>query len=873
MVSRVELLERARELATLAEARDAAAAGRGRMVIVTGEPGIGKTSLVTAFVQSLEEGARVMWGACDDLAIPRPLGAIRDLTGAVSPALERALASDAGPHEIQSLFFAELEREPTPTVVVLEDVHWADEATLDVVTLLGRRIESLPALLMLTFRGGEAPLGHPLHIALGASRGGASAFLELAPLSPSAVASLAGANADAVYAATGGNPFYVTELLAARPGSGLPPSVATAVLGRASRLDEGARRLVELVSVVPARVETAVLDAVMPDWVAAAEEPERRRLLEIDSSHVRFRHELARNAIRSSVPVARRRRLHAEILAALLARDADPAHVVQHAEAAGDEEVVARHALVAARRAAALGSNREAFSHFQRAADFADRHPAPERAFLFEELAQAAYTVDRIDEAFPAIERAIGIYEQTGDTAAVGRCMRILSRFHWYAGDGDAARTKGLDAVAILEPLGESGELARAYSGVSQLAMLADEYDEALDWGDRALQLATRLRDERTRAHALVNIGAVKLQQDPAEEATLLEAYAVADAAGDRHEATRALIALGFSLMSWVRPAAASRYTRHGLAYAQKHEVDTLSPYLATMAAWQRLRAGEWDEAERAVHEAIERRGTVAQLLAKTVLTELAVRRGDPDAPDRLADLAEQADRTGELQRIAPVLELEMVSALVQGSPLPVERLGSALESTIRHRKPSGWCAAHVAAWAVVAGLRVETDQSSPAPYGAMLEGDWGAAADAFGKVGWGYDCALMLSLLDDGQALLKALTIARGLGAEPLAQRVGRRLRELGLNVPRGPRVSTRANPAGLTARQLEVLALVAQGLTNAEIAERLVVSPRTAEHHVTAVLRKLGVARRQDAVRRAGELGLREAGNTPAPGPMLRQ
>jgi DNA-binding NarL/FixJ family response regulator len=139
-----------------------------------------------------------------------------------------------------------------------------------------------------------------------------------------------------------------------------------------------------------------------------------------------------------------------------------------------------------------------------------------------------------------------------------------------------------------------------------------------------------------------------------------------------------------------------------------------------------------------------------------------------------------------------------------------------------------------------------------------MARRDWRAAADAFAEIGWTYDRALMLSLLEDENALVEAIAISRGLGADPLTRRVARRLRDLGLSVPRGPRESSRANPAGLTARQLEVLSLLADGLTNAEIADRLVVSPRTAEHHVAAVLTKLGASTRRDAARHAAELGL---------------
>jgi predicted ATPase/DNA-binding CsgD family transcriptional regulator len=850
----MELLERDGPLAALAVARTLAAQGEGRVVFVTGEPGIGKTSLVGEFVRHLEPGARVLVGSCDDLAIPRPLGPIRDLLGNVSELLEQALFVGAAPHEIQSLLIAELELSPRPTVLVLEDVHWADGATLDAITVLGRRIGSLPALLVLTFRDGEAPPGHPLRAALGGIRAEDSIFLELAPLSERAVASLAGDCKDDVYAATRGNPFYVTELLSARTTTELPPSVANAVLGRASRLDVDARRLVELVSVVPNRVATSLLDVVMPGWPEAAEEPERRMLLEVDPRYVRFRHELARNALRSSLPIAARRGLHAGILEALLAASADPADIVHHAEAAGARDVVADYALVAARRAAALDSNRESYSHYRRAGDFVDRLPASEQATVLEELAGVAYVVGRLEDAFQAIERAIAVLRALGDEVGVGRCTKVLSRFHWFAGDGEASRAKAREAIEILEPLGESVELAGAYSGLSQLAMLAEDVDQALAWGEKALELAIRLGDERTRAHALVNIGAAKIQMDHRETAALLDTHALADAAENRHEATRALGNLAYSLMAWVRPVAARQYAEQALAYAEQHEVHTLSPYMTTIIAWLQLRAGEWDEAERVARKEIEQEISVAQLLAKTVLTELAVRRGDPDASARLADLAEQADRTGELQRISPVWELEIEWALTSGAPISTERIGQAVDDI----RCQGRLALRVAAWAVLAGLDVGLEETASTPHAAMLRRDWKGAADAFGDVGWTYDRALMLSLLDDEESLVESIEIARGLGAEPLTRRVALRMRELGMSVPQGPRETTRANPAGLTARQLEVLSLLAVGLTNAEIADKLVVSPRTAEHHVAAVLTKLGAGSRRDAARRAAELGL---------------
>src|ERR1700733_4231267 len=136
----MELLERSEALAVLAEARAAAARGEGRVVYVTGEPGIGKTSLVTRFVREIESETRVLFGTCDDLSIPRPLGPIRDLAGCVSPELELALTAGAAASDIQTLLIAELEHSSAPTVLVLEDVHWADDATFDAIMVLGRRI-------------------------------------------------------------------------------------------------------------------------------------------------------------------------------------------------------------------------------------------------------------------------------------------------------------------------------------------------------------------------------------------------------------------------------------------------------------------------------------------------------------------------------------------------------------------------------------------------------------------------------------------------------------------------------------------------------------------------------------------------------------
>ena len=856
----MELLERDWALDTLTGARESASRGQGRVVMVTGEPGIGKTWLVRQFLHDLGGEARVLFGTCDDLSIPRPLGPIRDLMGNVSEPLRTALSIGAAPHEIQTLLIEELQQPPSPTVMVIEDVHWADDATLDSITILGRRIGALPAIVVLTFRGGEVPPGHRLHATIGSIRADNAVVIELPPLSRNAVMTLAGVDATTVYAATGGNPFYVTEMLASRPAPDLPPSVANAVLGRASRLEPSARSLVELVSIVPGRINTWLLDSVMPGWDACAEEPERRQLIEVDLAHVRFRHELARHAVESNIPTAARRRLHGVVLAALLAADADPSDIVHHAEGAGAVDVVADYALIAARRAATLHSRREAYSHYRRAATFVHRRSTAEQAKVLEELATAAYLVNQIDESFEPIDDAIEIYRRLEDPEAVGRGMRLRSRFHWFAGDGAAAMSSALEAIEILEPLGESAELAHAYSAISQLAMLANDADLAIEWGERALDLATRLGDQQIRGHALCNIGAARMLVDPDDIATLLEAHGVAHAAGDAYEATRALVNIAYTAMYSGRHDAGMDYARRVVAYALEHEVHNLSSYGAIMIAWLQLRAGEWDEAEVLARGELTNTAGILQLAARTVLTELAVRRGDADAADLLADLDSRAALAGELQRILPVVELSVEYALTRGERIPSERLTRLVADYPLCAGVNGW-RMRIAAWATVAGVETDFDVADDGPFAAMARAEWATAAVRFGAIGWTYDRALMLSMLDDEDSLVEALDIARGLGAEPLVKHVARRLRDLGIRVPLGQRDATRSNPAGLTARQLEVLRLVAAGLTNTEIAERLVVSQRTAEHHVAAVLTKLGVTSRRAAARRAVELGLEPA------------
>ncbi|MGZ4290453.1 MAG: ATP-binding protein, partial [Gaiellaceae bacterium] len=677
---RIDLLERDDALAALTDAYASAASDDGRIVLIAGEPGIGKTVLVEAFLPRLPGDTKVLVGKCDDLTIPRPLAPFSDLIGSVSSELEAGIVDSAPPYQLHPLLLSELDTRSRPTVLVIEDVQWADDATLDALTFLMRRVQRVHALVVLTLRTGEAPVEHPLHAVLGEIPAAAATFIELAPLSQAAVAALAGAAAGSVFAATRGNPFFVTELLLAG-GAEVPPSVAHVVRARAARLDTDTRRLVELVSVVPRRVSTRVLDRVLPDWPVLAAEPERRHLLDVRPLHVSFRHELVRDAVLADIPAGTRRRLHAEILRTLVDIGADPADIVHHAEAAGDEDVVAETVLDAARRAAASQSNRQAYAHYNRAVDFLDRLPAREQAIVLEELASAAHLVGLFADAIVAIRRSIALWRELDDDRSVGRCTLTLSRLHWFMGDGLSVQAEAAEGISIVERSGDPREVAAGYCYLARVAMLADDTDAATDWAHRALELASSTGVGTLSVHALVTLASAELLGRP-DPGPALEAYAAAVAAGERHEAAVALGNLGYSLIAWGRARDARPPVERAIAEAEEDEFHHLASHARTMRAWLDLRAGDWDAAARGATAEARRGVSVSQLLAQTVLAELAVRRGDDDAEERLAELEERAERTGELSRLLPVVDLRVERSLTAETPAPVRRIQELLERT-----------------------------------------------------------------------------------------------------------------------------------------------------------------------------------------------
>jgi DNA-binding CsgD family transcriptional regulator/tetratricopeptide (TPR) repeat protein len=852
-----ELLEREGQIAEL---RDALAAG-GRLVLVGGEAGAGKTALVRAFCRAVD--VPVLAGTCDSLTTPTPLGPFLDVAGQTGGELAARLAEGADPRAVAGALLGELER---PAVLAIEDVHWADEASLDVLRLLGRRIDRTQGLVIATYRDDEIDAPHPLRAALGAlaSAPGVSR-LAVPPLSADAVRILAepgGGDARAIHDVTRGNPFFVTEILAAG-GALVPPTVGDAVLARAAPLGEPARRLLETIALVPGRAELRLLEAVARAEIDHLGECLQSGMLVGGPGTVAFRHELARLALEGSVGPHRRRALHREILAALLEppfREADPARVAHHADEAGYSAAVLEHAPEAARRASRAGAHREAAAQLARALRHARGLPDAERAELFRTYADELSLTGRPAEAIDARREAIALFHALGDRRRAGDNLARLTPNYIQTGRNEEAEAASREAIAALEELPPGRELADAYAYQAYVRMLDRDNDDAIEWGERAVELATRFdnREALTRAYAMM--GAAYLVSNRIDEGTdyVHRSLALAVEVDAHMLVASALTMLGSGLGEMYELRRADPYLRENVEYAEANDLDASYP-----RAWEALShvyQGRWDEGAAAAREVIVRaESAIAQLTAMIALGRVRARRGDPGAAGPLDEALELARRTGTLQRLGPVHAARAEAAWLAGDrerTLAEARAAYELALAKRHL----WFAGELAYWQWKAGGLAEAPGWLAEPYRLQIDGRPAEAAAAWRERACPYEAARALAEAEDEAALREALAVFEGLGAEPAAKAVRHGLRGLGAAVPRGPRPATRENPAELTAREVEVLRLVAAGMRNADVAHELVLSPRTVEHHVAAILRKLNVRTRGEAAAAAAGLGLLE-------------
>lgn len=870
------LLDREGPLEALLSAARNAAAGRGSTVLLEGEAGIGKTSLLRAFAEQADDGWRVLWGWCEALFTPCPLGPLQDMRQLLGTGVAALLDQAAPPERLFPALLNVLQGAGDAIVLIFEDVHWADNATLDLVKYLGRRISSLPAVLVLSLRSDEIGADHPLTPVLGDLPSITRIALE--PLSSEAVTQLAkqagryGAN---LHRVTGGNPFFVTELLASgevEPGR-VPDSIRDAVWARLSRLTAGERKALEMISIVPGSVERSLIRALLG---SEAEPPVdhcvARGLLQRDSQGaVMFRHELARQATLDRLPPSVQRSLHAKVEAAISRLPTAHASAllsrrVHHAAGAEDGARVLELAPRAAAHAARLGAHREAASHLATALKYVAQATSEQAAQLYEDWAyEAGLALLVYEPVIEAHRRAIQIWRELGRTDKVGPNLCRLSRLHWRRGEGEPAEECVDQAVREMEKLPPGPELAMAYSTRSQFHMLHYRFDEAIDWGLRAIALADQLGEIGTRVHALNNVGTALLFADrPGGRERLEESLALALEHGFHDHAVRAYTNFAECAVAAKDFALAERLLAEGIALATKHDLDSAAQYLLGRQAQLRMEQGRFREAETIAQGVmnLERLAMVMHLPALTVLGRVRVRLGEPGSLALLQQALQEGLTTGELQRVVPVrLALTEAAWLAEDRSASHEQLAALAAMDLDNFR--AWDLGELAVWWHRCGMTVPLPTSTariPLRQSAELCGSPLAAAKEWERLGLPYEAALALTQVrgaEAGPALARAVTILESLEARTAAALARKQAQRLGVadqlpKARRGPYAAARRHPLGLTRHEQQVLALMAEGMSNKEAARHLSRSPRTIEHQVSAVLSKFNAANRMEVLLR---------------------
>jgi DNA-binding CsgD family transcriptional regulator len=481
---------------------------------------------------------------------------------------------------------------------------------------------------------------------------------------------------------------------------------------------------------------------------------------------------------------------------------------------------------------------------------------------VLERYADECFLTDMRDDAMGALDTALAIRRDGDDVIRLGETQRLRSRLLVCAGQADRARLAADEAVALLEQAEPGRELARTYAQLSEISMRADAPQEAIRWGRRAMALAEQVADSEALIHAMNNVGAAEFSRglDGGRE-KLERSILLAKEAGLPNEAGKAYVNLQAMLSRQREWLLIDRLGESGIDYCREHGLDAWLGYLMWGKAEGHLVRGQWSDAAEAATSMLAnpQDGVIGPRFGgRVILALVRARRGDPGCWPLLDEALDLADGTGELQYLATVAVARAEAAWLDGRPDAIAaETDRAFTLAIELDEPSAL--GELALWRWRAGLLTDPPARAEELFREQIAGESERVAEIRATQGCRYEAALALADADDEAALRRAHDELRKLGAAPAAAIVARRLRERGARgVRRGPRPATKANPAGLTARELEILPLLASGLRNAEIAARLVISERTVDHHVSAILRKLDVRTRSDARAKATRLGL---------------
>ena len=842
-------MEREEQLRTLQEVV-AESSGSGRVVLLSGEAGHGKTSLLEVFLDSLDHRYQVLLAACEPLGIPAAFAPLFDLLDDLPGALREDIRSGAGRPAVYAGLLDLFKNDRV--VLILEDMHWADEATLGLIRYLGRRVEATRSILIITYRSEEVDLTHPLRLVI-ADLGPSAVRIDVPALSLSGVTEMTkGLDLDPVrvLATTLGSPFFVEEVVR-HPEMRLPPTIENAVLANAAQLPDEALEILQMIALSPEGLDLEVLAAYGPDTGAYVDMGVRRRLLVSSGGHVVCRHDLIRDSLLRSVPPVLGRSLHLRLLAALESRAAgspDTSRLAYHSVGAGDADKAVGYSLQAARDAASVGAHRQAATHYSNALEYS-------RVMVRETLDEALLQAAKEHSVINAFARASELASQRVDLAAGNleraRARAWLAFFRSRENELTACRKEALLAIDVLRSEPASEELALSLAVVAWGELVEGDKEAAIRYGDEAVAVAREVGTPDVEVHAATTAGTARaLLRDPAGAHQVEEAVKLGIDRGLGEFAARALNNLGLLSLWRGRPRDAHTSFDRMIEYTMAHELDAW--YIAGIATRATLNVamGLWDEADKDLEVVLGQR-TCRQTEIETLITAatLRARRGDPRATqmieEALASIEGFSDHEAKVTGCALALEAAWLGLLPIAEAR--ERYAALLSAPALSTDSSG--RGVLGYWA----RRLDFDPPPgriPGPAGPEWSGQLAEAAESWEERGFPIEAAVTRATLPEAD-LDSVFSELFRLGAEGVIRGLRRELQRRGVKrVPRGERSATRENPAGLTPRQTEVLALMTSGLSNAAIAQELFISEKTTSHHVSAVLTKLNVSSRLQAV-----------------------
>jgi DNA-binding CsgD family transcriptional regulator/tetratricopeptide (TPR) repeat protein len=851
-------LGRDTELAQLRQLLDDLDSSGGRVVLVRGEAGIGKSTLVSEFVSEAADNTHVLVGGCDDLLTPQPLGPFWDMARH-EPSIRDPLVASDRPRLLEATLDL-LSRSLRPTILVIEDTHWADEATLDVIKYLGRRIARTNGLLLLTYRDGEVDHDHPLRGVIGDLPPKSVLRIKLGGLSLSAVASIISGSTldpDQVLTATSGNPFLITEMASA-DGEGIPASVEDSVMSRVGKLSIGTQEMLKTLSVIPEPIPKADALGLRGVNEERIDESVQRGLLEVGSELLSFRHDLIRRAIESAMSDSERLDRNRLVLEGLPAgmETTHSSLLIHCAVGANDVDRLLELAPRSGRYAASMESHVQAVEDYRRLGPYLDRLDPDVLGSILDEWAREEFLVDNVDAAIKLAEDAVEYYRDQGDTGGESGALARAAHYYENAGRRRDAETYAREAVDVLGPNADGAALARALEVNAYLHTMAGNVGVVPGLVDRILEAGGVDIDEGILIRALNHRGIVaNIANYPDGRANLDEAWKRAEAAGQWYEESRALFNHAWAAAEFRDLPIALDYIQRSVASAVRHEQPMLEAYAQAMYSRILEIAGNWPKAEDKATDLLDGM-PISQMVAMPIVGVIAARRGRDSASAMLVGAWEIALIANENQRLAPAAAALAEYAWITGDPdIAVDRFKSIMSDELD--KGFRYSPGTIAFWLWKLGELAQAPAGIAEPYRLVIEGDPEEAATLWEAKGVPYERGLAL-MHGDQEAQLEALEIFETLGASAVAAKLRKALRDKGVAVPRGKGKQTRGHASGLTSRQSEVLDLLGEGLTNTDIADRLFLSHRTVENHVAAILMKLDVTGRDAAVDAARNQGL---------------